>query len=179
MVLQTEERKLFFKNWLKLLSFVNDKHGIVPNFGHPESPVGLDIQKVAKIRNKLWENTSIIDEYIKRSKLDITESSLVNSWKIYVKTNFLIFRELKNYCIFWDLKKNDLYGVIGITSRMSDTVSFLPYMAETVLIPFKDRIIYDGLLAGKNLSFGGNLKKSLNEEYSEIKKKKGIILELK
>ena len=77
-----------------------------------------------------------------------------------------------------DMKKNNLYGVTGISCPLSEMIPF-PYMADTVLIPFNGKIVYDSLLVGKKISFGSNIRKSFNEQYSEIKKKKGIIIELK
>ena len=47
-------------------------------------------------------------------------------------------------------------------------------MIETVLIPFKDKIIYDSLIMCHNIEFGPNYTKSFEEKYIEIKKEKGI-----
>ena len=177
MILTIEERKEFFKIWLKLLSFVNDKFDIIKNFGNPKSPIGLNPNDIVKIKEKLWDNIDIIDEYLKHSKLKDKDSHLVCSWKNYIKSNFLIIKELKKYCIFMDMKKNNLYGVTGISCPLSEMIPF-PYMADTVLIPFNGKIVYDSLLIGKNISFGSNIKKSFNEQYSKIKREKGIIVEL-
>ena len=52
----------------------------------------------------------------------------------------------------------------------------LPFMAETTLLPFYDRIIYDGTIGCySNISIGPNIRKSFKTSYSEIKKDKGII----
>jgi hypothetical protein len=63
MLLSPDERELFYSNFLGLLSFVNDKYNLVPNFGHPKSPKGLSLENISTIRNKLWDNVEIIDEY--------------------------------------------------------------------------------------------------------------------
>ena len=178
MVLTFEEKKIFFKNWLKLLTFVNNKYKIIKKFGSPENPVGLNINNIGKIRNKLWENVNIIEEYIKCSNLENEDKDIVVLWKKYKKGKFTIIKTLKKHTIFLDNKKNQLYGVNGITSPIIEMIPFFPIMVETVLIPFKNKIIYDSLLEYDNISFGGNYRRYFIENYNKIKKEKGIICEL-
>jgi hypothetical protein len=64
MTLLPEERKTFFRNWLGLLAFVNDKYNLVKDFNHPKSPVNISLDTISKIKTKLWKNVRIIDEYI-------------------------------------------------------------------------------------------------------------------
>jgi hypothetical protein len=49
---------------------------------------------------------------------------------------------------------------------------------ETVLLPFKDTIIYDGLLNSYNISFGPGYRRDLNETYKEAKQRIGIVTSL-
>ena len=70
------------------------------------------------------------------------------------------------------------YGVLGIESALKELVPYPPSFVEAVLLPFKGQIIYDGLLAGYGISFGGGIKRSLNETYNEIKQRPGIITSL-
>jgi hypothetical protein len=71
------------------------------------------------------------------------------------------------------------YGVLGLADPLDKIIGpFLPRMMTTVLLPFKGKIIYDGLLLVHNISFGGGIKRSLNEEYREAKEAFGIITSL-
>ena len=178
MYLSVDERKLFYKNWLKLLIFVNEKHKIVHDFGKPDSPVGLNIQDIGKIKKRLWENNILIDEYIKTSNLNKNDFQIVNFWKKHLKGKFVIIKELKKYCIFLNLNDNMIYGVKGISSPFSEMIPYFPYMIETVLIPFNGKIIYDSIIEGESITFGSSFKKSFNEKYIEIKNKKEIITKL-
>jgi Domain of unknown function (DUF6398) len=54
----------------------------------------------------------------------------------------------------------------------------LPRMIKTTLLPFKGRIVYDGLMSGYNVSFGPGIRRSLNEAYREAKAHRGIITTL-
>jgi hypothetical protein len=55
---------------------------------------------------------------------------------------------------------------------------YLPRLYGAVLLPLKDKAIYDGLLSGYNLTFGGGIKRMLNEEYKGAKAAFGIIASL-
>jgi hypothetical protein len=175
MVLSTEERKLFFDNWLKLLTFVNDKFKIVKSFGAPKSPVGLNPDELIKIRNKLWENSFLINEYLEKVKIENEEKSIVGSWNKFIKGEYLFLKSLKKYSILMNLQNNRIYGVYGISSPIIDIMPYLPIMIQTVLIPFNGKIIFDSLIERKNISFGRNMRQSFNDEYNEIRKKHGII----
>jgi len=180
-MLQPEERLLFIKNWLGLLAYVNDKHKIVSDFGHPKKQFGVNPENIILIKTKLWKNNNLIDEYIKSKKrISKTDFQLLNSWKKRLFKNFIILRFLKKYTVFLDEKKKLLYGVIGISNPLSDMIDdhCLPMMTETTLMPFKDRIIYDSTLCSYNVSFGSNIRRHYRELYSEIKAKKGIICSL-
>jgi len=175
MVLTSIERKNFFDNWLKLLSFVNKEYKIIKNFGKPTKPVGINVNDLMKIRKHLWKNERIIDEYLKTVKLCSKDYVLVNSWKNFIKGKFIVIKELKKYCVFLEIEYQKLYGVHGISCEISEILSPFPIMIETVLIPFNGKIIYDSLTETNNVHFGPNMRKSFNENYMEIKKKYGII----
>lgn len=43
---------------------------------------------------------------------------------------------------------------------------------------FKGKIVYDGLLNGYNISFGGGIKRMLTERYRQAKVRQGIVTSL-
>jgi hypothetical protein len=51
----------------------------------------------------------------------------------------------------------------------------LPVWVEAVLLPFKGRIIYDGLLISRNIMFGSGIRGNLNETYQAAKQAGNII----
>jgi len=178
MTLHPEEAKIFFKNWLGLLAFVNDKYNLVKNFGHPKKPAGINHEKVVKIKTKLWENVDIIDEYVNSVRnLPEEDKLILQGWKNNIPGHFMIVKHLKKYSVLMNAKEDMLYGVIGISGPISDMIpiDMLPMMIQTTLIPFKDSIIYDSLFSTYNVNIGPNMVRSCKESYSEIKEKKGII----
>jgi hypothetical protein len=179
MTLEPEERQAFFRNWLGLLAFVNDRHNLVKNFGHPQKPVGINLDDVTKLKAKLWKNVKIIDEYIE-SVWDLPKNDIqiLKGWKNKIYGTFFIVRHLKKYSVFMDEKNTLLYGVIGITDSIAEMMPdyMLPMPVKTALLPFGDRIIYDSIFnMYDNIQFGSNMRRGFKEQYSELKQKKGII----
>jgi len=104
------------------LVFVNNQYNIVPDFGNPVSPLGLGSNNVYGIRTKLWENSLIIDKYIKTANLNNENLKIVSSWKNFIKNDFMFIKETSKFCIMLDLKEKLLYEEIkkekGIISSL-------------------------------------------------------------
>ena len=177
MTLQPKEAKIFFKNWLGLMAFVNDKYLVVKGFGNPKKPTAVNPEKVAKIKSKLWENTSIIDEYIGSIRnLSDEDEQILKGWQNNIIGQFTVITHLKKYSVLMNDKQDILYGVVGISGPISEMLpsDMLPMTVRTTLIPFKEQIIYDGSLSVSNVQIDPNMKRTIKELYSEIKEKKGI-----
>jgi hypothetical protein len=178
MQLPEAEWKQFFDIWIRLLAYVNDTYHVSPDYGHPKTSQETTTETVLPIRNKLWEDVSIIDKYID-STVGITtdEINILRIWKNRIKGKFFIMRHLKKYTVLFDTEGGRLFGVLGLRHSLiayyPDNV--LPVMVEAVLLPFKDKIIYDSLMEPYSFHFGKNMRDSLNEEYQQLKKEKGII----
>jgi hypothetical protein len=159
------------------LSYVNDKYKLIKKFGHPKSPAGLSHESVQTLKTKLWDDVSIIDEYIDSVRIDSEEQiQILEGWKKKISGRFVVVKHLKKHSIFLDNENDLLFGVIGITDPICFVISeTLPVLVNAVLLPFKGAIIYDSLLGRYNVYFGSNICWSFNKKYSEIKKEIGII----
>jgi hypothetical protein len=51
-------------------------------------------------------------------------------------------------------------------------------MVEAVLLPFRDKIIFDGLIQTYRIRLGGNIRRRLNGDYRHAKERFGIITSL-
>ncbi|MDR2757381.1 MAG: hypothetical protein LBC20_16925 [Planctomycetaceae bacterium] len=182
MILLPDEREIFYSNFLGLLSYVNDKYKLIQNFGHPQNPAGLNLNEIKTLKDKLWSNVNIIDEYIDSTKEIPDENvQIIQEWKKKISGRFIMMRHLKKYSIFLDDEHGLLYGVNGIQEPISAMIpaALLPIMVEAVLLPFGDMIIYDGILCSQNIQLGPNIRKWFKGSYTEIKKEKGIIVSIK
>ena len=71
------------------------------------------------------------------------------------------------------------YGIYGIVSPIEDIlISPLPALVKTVLLPFKDKIIFDGLINSYNMLFGSGYRSNLDFAYRNAKERDGIITSL-
>ena len=93
---------------------------------------------------------------------------------------FYVFRELKKYTVFLSTDKQPVaYGVLALSQPFEDLIGpHLPVLTQTVLLPFKDRIVYDGLMSSYNVSFGPGIRRNLNEDFKTAKDRHGIVTSL-
>ncbi|QDV43875.1 hypothetical protein Enr13x_37350 [Stieleria neptunia] len=184
MNLTTDEGKLFYDLYAALLSFVNRRLEVSSEtFSDAREYTTTPPEIRVAIRDALFEHRELIDEFVKENPARLGAESLeiVGSWKHALPGKFYIFRYLKKYTVFLTSgdSPNKAYGVLGLADPMVDVIGpYLPQLVATVLLPYQGRIIYDGMLAGYNIRFGGGIKRSLNEEYKQAKEKFGIVTSL-
>jgi hypothetical protein len=108
------------------------------------------------------------------------ELDIVRSWRHLVAGRFYVFRELKKYTVFLSTDKQPVaYGVLALSQPFEDLIGpHLPVLTQTVLLPFKNRIVYDGLMSSYNVSFGPGIRRNLNEDFKTAKARHGIVTSL-
>ena len=131
---------------------------------------------------------------------DSDKREILQSWKHCVNGQFFIERHLKSGSVFIgraankeddhdDHDDNDdhdnhdsVFLVCGLNSSIEEMFPSdyfpLPVIVKATLLPFKGRIITDGLVQRYNIFSGGGVKKMLRETYSEAKRNGRIITSL-
>ena len=181
MLLSWEDAELFFRLHRSLMCFVNQRLGVIPDVGNPEEFGALAPEDRLAVREAFLTNAPIelIEAFVEKNPAKLTEDELaiVASWRHYVAGTFYIFRQLKNYMVFLSSADPPVaYGVVALTEPFEDLIgAALPRMVETMLLPFKDKIVYDGLLSDFNISFGGGIKRMFNDSYRRAKERQGIV----
>jgi len=181
MRLSKKEAELFYKLYELLLIYANKKFNVIKNVNSREELENCTVEEVYELRNKVYEHPEIIDSFVREnpSNLSPDELKIVSEWKHFVKGDFIIFRYLKNYIIFLDLKEPPkAYGVSALDPNFEELRPFLPIMVEAVLLPFKNKITYDTFLIPYSITFGGGIRKTFNNAYQEAKSRFGIITSL-
>lgn len=182
MLLSPEDAELFFKLHRSLMFFVNQRFGIVPDIASSDEFPHLPPKARMEVRNAFLEEADLIESFVDENPANLGEEELgiVLSWHEHVTGKFYLFRQLKNHMVFLSLEEVPVaYGVLALTEPFEDVVGpRLPIMVEAVLLPFGDCIIYDGLLSSYNISFGGGIKRSLNNSYRNAKERLGIVTTL-
>ncbi len=184
MNLTPDETKLFYNLYAALLSFTNRKLEVSPvHFSGSVEYFSTPPEARVAIRDALFDHRELIDEFVAENpaKLKADELEIIATWKDAVVGKFYIFRYLKNYTAFLTSggSPNKAYGVLGLADPLEEVVGpYLPRLVTTVLLPFQGKIVYDGLVSGYNITFGGGMKRMLNNEYKQAKAAFGIITSL-
>ena len=182
MLLLPEDVALYFKLHRALMQFANQKLEVVPGIDSPDEFAHLPPETRLELRNAFLEHIDLIEAFVNQNpaNLDDDELDIVRSWRHLVSGEFYAFRQLKKHMIFLAAGGSPVaYGVVALSEPLENLIGpSLPVLTRTVLMPFKGRIIYDGMLNSYNVTFGGGIKRSLNDSYREAKQHLGIVTSL-
>jgi len=184
MLLEPQDVELFFRLHRTLMFFVNQRLKVIPdNLALPEEFAALSPEVRLKVRDALLANVDLIDSFVAKNPARLSEGELdiVRSWRHLVTGNFYVFRELKKYTVFLSTTDPAIaYGVLALSQPFEDLIGpYLPVLTQTVLLPFKDKIVYDGLMTSYHrISFGAGIRRSLNGSFKEAKLRHGIVASL-
>jgi hypothetical protein len=177
--LPAADAALFIRLQVALLLYANQKLGIMPGVDSEEAFRASSLQDKAKLRDALHANPQVIDSFVAENPAGFApeELALVAAWKRGVVGTFYIFRYLKRYTVFLDDKTPpQAYGVLGIPRNIEDLFMLAPpIMVKTVLLPWRDKIVCDGLVLAYNLYLGAGIRGTLNRIYQRIKATTGIV----
>ncbi len=183
MLLEPQDAELFFKLHRTLMFFVNQRLKVVSgDIANPEEFSGLSPDVRLKVRDAFLEHLDLIQSFVDENPAQFPKDELdiVLFWRNLAAGKFYIFRELKNYTVFLSSEKQPIaYGVLALSQPFEELVGpYLPVIVQTVLLPFKDKIVYDGLMTSYRVSFGSGVRRSLNENFKEAKAGYGIVTSL-
>jgi hypothetical protein len=178
MKVSKEDAEMFYRLYHPLLYYVNTKYDIA-DIESPEEIRRAFLEDVQSLRDELCDHPELIQEFIEENPFDFSrdELDIVREWNHFVRKRFVIFRSLKKYTVFLDVEEEPTkaYGVLALQSSFDEVVGPLPVMVETALLPFKGKIVYDGVMNVYSLRFGSSIRSSLNDTYQKAKFKFGII----
>jgi len=163
--------------------FVNQRLRVVPaDLAGPVEFAALPPEVRLRVRDAFLEHTDLIQTFVDENpaRLSGDELGIVRSWQHLVHGKFYVLRELKNCTVFLSTGPQAVaYGVLALAEPFEDLIGrHLPVLMRTVLLPFKGMIVYDGLMSGYNISFGGGIRRSLNESFKDAKIRHGIVTSL-
>ena len=182
--LSPEDRKTFFRLFIPLLDFTNQKYEINEYLsedmrrGHP------DMQDLKEVADVLWANLETIDEYIEATEkqfgLEEDDRRLLEGWRYPVSGRFILERHLSKGSIFIDAENTEtmkVYLVKGLTEPWSDMLAdFIPpILLQATLIPFGNCIISDGLVNPHNIIFSSGARSDFKDFYMNAKQNGKII----
>ena len=170
--LNSDECRLFYETWYGLMGFVNERMGVIKAKIKPEYPNAVSDMMVHKVREVLWEKPELIDEYISKTELPQEKIDILKLWRTKHKKGMLFLLEYQPeyaVAIASNEKGEDrLYGIKGISNSVANTLRRdLPAQIETVLLPFKGKIIYDSFISSMPIGFGEGAKAAFREMHDK------------
>jgi len=177
--LSPDESRLFYETWFGLISYVNERKSVVRAKIKPEYPNTIDWMMIKKVRDVLWNEPELINEYIGETELPQEKIDILMLWRSkHKKGMFLIMEYRPEYAVAIapnSQGKDLLYGIKGICNSVANALQReLPVQIETVLLPFKGKIIYDSFMSVIDIRFGGGARELFSEIYDKVIKH-GII----
>ena len=173
MTLSQEDGQLYYKLWLPLLDFVNEKHKVNSKLQNMATAKAMDPNDVKKVADKLWSDVAIIDDYLMdHEDLSDEHKEIIRSWKRRIQGTFMMERHLKSGTIFISMTDEEVYQVSGIVSSWEEMFfgAPMPLIIEATFMPFRDVIISDGLVMTYNILIGGGMKRTYKDIYMDAKK---------
>jgi len=180
MVLPPEDKALFFELYPSLIGFAAGHAGGVAGVVDATSFRKAQLEARAQARDYLLDHIDLIQDFINENPGQFREQELglAAQWAHFLRGNFIVERDLKDYTIFLATSNSPkAYGVLGLNEELVDILPPLPAYVTAVLLPWKGQIVCDGLVLCQSLSFGSGLRKSFTESYRQAKAD-GIIISL-
>jgi hypothetical protein len=187
MILDPDEAKRFFDLWLCMDAYVNRCAKVVAGVETPEQMRRCSAEEVSDIRKHLWARRELLADFVRENPFGLSPEELhdVEQFRHAVQGTFYVERCLKDYAVFVSAGGGDhrVYAVHGLTERVDDVLSRatgLGYAAlvDTVLLPLRGRIVWDGLVGVQNMSFGPGIRRAFRDTYLRAKDRKEIIVSL-
>ena len=148
----------------------------------PEAYSGLPPAARVAVHEALLDHMDLIGTFAVENPFGLGEADLdvVRSWRHLVAGKFYAFRQLRDSMVFLSTTEPVVaYGVLALSDPFEDLIGpDLPRLINTTLLPFKGRIVYDGIMTGYDITFGRGVKGSLSQNYEEIKGRAGIVTSL-
>jgi len=182
MHLSNDNIELFYKLWFALLAYASRRFpDILAGIKTPEEMRQIPLITLQPLRDMAYEHPEIFEAFAEQNPFDFTreELAVVREWRQFVRGQFILFRQLRAHAIFLDFEEPPkAYGALALVSPFEEIVPNLPIMVDTTLLPFRGKIIFDGLMAYMPISFGRGARDGFNETYQRAKSMYGVITSL-
>lgn len=179
MKLSIDEYNTFIKLHTDLICFVGKIKGMISESVTSNDYLNFTPEERFPIKSLLYENIELIDQFLDLNGNDYTEDEkgIVKNFKHFKEEQFYVIKQTKKYAYFF----GDQY-VYGVHALSDNFETFwgknLPVIVNAVLLPFKDKIVYDGILSQLPILIGKGIRFSLKNDSSLSEAKYGVIEQL-
>ncbi|MHB1709709.1 MAG: hypothetical protein ACYCT2_09585 [Thermoplasmataceae archaeon] len=140
-------------------------------------------EKQFEIHKFLYANIKILQEFIEKnpSNLNSNDMETVREWRNFVSGDFYLIKYEGRRGLFMKTSEHEtiVYSASPLYDSFQDIlVNKPPLMVNTVLLPFKGMIIYDGMISPFNIYFGPGARKGIRQEFDTALLNNGIVTSL-
>ena len=99
-------------------------------------------------REQWMKRPQIIEQFISHynEKLNPEEVRTLKSWKEKQRSEYWFLYEFPEFGAFYSPSERKFYGALALTEPFSDIIPYQPpVVLETALLPYKNKIVWDGL----------------------------------
>ncbi len=182
MILTDAEAADFFPLVDALDAFVNRKLRVVPGLDTPASVHDAPLRKRYQIRARVWENPALLDDFVRDDPFGLPAAALrdAQGFRRFVAGKFYVERILKKHAIFVSTTDAHVYAVQGLTDPIDVVLSRSQPVGYAVLIdcallPFRGRIVWDGVVGVVPVSFGAGIRRGFKSAYADAKRRGAIV----
>jgi hypothetical protein len=181
MRLPASEVERFYRLYFAVLCSANQQLALAPQVTTIPHIMAMPQEEQYALRQGLYAHREVLGTFVQANPARFSDEdvAIVASWRHCVQGQFYVLRHLKAYTIFLDAAEvPKAYGVLALHDDFPTMFPRVPFLIETVLLPFKDRIMYDGQCQYYNIVFGGGITRRLNDSYQQAKAQSGVITTL-
>lgn len=185
MPLSEKEINDFYAIWTRLIDFTSKQFCAMTGKKHQKvyeknkegiynfkAEIVMEDNYYLTLRNFLLLNFErLVDDFIASSRVSKANQKILQEWKHYrlKRDNFMIYEEMPFGALAWDTEGENYYYVYDLYDSVYG-ISVQERMLSMLLLPFKGRIIYDGLIGVTGVELGQNAKEMLLNEYVALRK---------
>jgi len=173
---------MVFKLHCALMQFVIKELKPVDVHASASSYIALPAEERQKVVQAFLGRMDLVDAFIavNPARLSQDEMEIVSSWRHLVFGRFIALRQLKKHMILLSCDgASTAYALTGLIEPIESVIEQpLPTMIETVLLPFRGKIIYDGVISRFNVAFGSGSRRGFEEHLRAAKASNGFFTSL-
>ncbi|MDQ3017418.1 MAG: hypothetical protein M3R25_11955 [Bacteroidota bacterium] len=179
MSLSIPEYRLWIKTHQPLLHYTGIRYGIIPpEVSYKDFISDFNMRDKFEYREAFLKHPDILEEYLekKRKKLLPDHVTILHNLRKKMTGTYVIYKFMPKGAIFFD--QHYWYYVWSLGDTFEQFIEQTPSVVNATLVPFRDKIIYDGFLQPSSVSIGSNIRNALRQLYAEAKENGHIIKRL-
>ena len=137
-----------------------------------ESGMPREVNAIRKKVQDVWlANRSLIDQFIAHEGPALSEEKkeILLEWKRAINDDFVCITYCDDYTVMVQYGSfSPMYAVLGLTEDFKSIIPMVPpFLIKTTLLPFKGKIIWNGLCESYRIVFGPNMSQEFSDEYRQ------------